>query len=78
MSTKFDPQSVPISYTLNFAQVNLILEALAELPIKKAGEFHNAFRGVALQQIAAAEQAAGESEKVPELTEAVKGEAQPV
>ncbi len=61
--TQFDANSVPISYTLNFAQVNLILEGLSELPVKRAGEFYNAFRSVALQQIQAAEMAHNEQAK---------------
>ena len=33
MSQQFNPAAVPINYTLNFEQVNLILEGLAELPV---------------------------------------------
>lgn len=51
----FNPATVPINYTLNFAQVNLVLEALAELPRKKTEGFYDQFRAVALQTLQAAE-----------------------
>lgn len=54
----FNPAEVPISYTLNFNQVNLILEGLAELPRKKSEGFYDQFRAVALQTLKAAEEAA--------------------
>jgi hypothetical protein len=70
--SQFDPNSVNIVFTLNFAQVNLILEGLGELPVKRAGDFHAALRSAALQQIQAAEAKANE----PALPEVVH-EAQP-
>lgn len=54
----FTPNQVPIYYTLNIDQVNLVLEGLGELPLKRAGDFSNAFRAVALQALQAAEEQA--------------------
>lgn len=51
----FNPAEVPINYTLNFQQVNLLLEGLSELPRKKTDGFYEQFRGVALQTLQAAE-----------------------
>lgn len=51
----FNPANVPINYTLNFAQVNLILKGLAELPRKDTEGFYDQFRAVALQSLQAAE-----------------------
>ena len=53
----FNPAEVPINYTLNFQQVNLLLEGLAELPRKRTDGFYEQFRGVALQTLQAAENA---------------------
>lgn len=53
--TAFNPANVPINYTLNFAQVNLILKGLAELPRKETEGFYDQFRAVALQTLQAAE-----------------------
>lgn len=53
--TAFNPAAVPINYTLNFAQVNLILKGLAELPRKETEGFYDQFRAVALQTLQAAE-----------------------
>ena len=53
--TDFNPGAVPINYTLNFAQVNLILKGLAELPRKETEGFYDQFRAVALQTLQAAE-----------------------
>lgn len=53
----FNPAEVPINYTLNFNQVNLILAGLAELPRKQTEGFYDQFRAVALQAIQAAEAA---------------------
>lgn len=55
MSEQFNPAAVPINYTLNFAQVNLILKGLAELPRKETDGFYDQFRSVALQTLQAAE-----------------------
>lgn len=54
----FKPNQVPIYYTLNIDQVDLVLEGLGELPLKRAGDFSNAVRAVALQALQAAEQQA--------------------
>lgn len=53
----FNPAEVPINYTLNFNQVNLILAGLAELPRKQSEGFYDQFRAVALQALKAAEDA---------------------
>jgi hypothetical protein len=53
----FNPAEVPINYTLNFSQVNLILEGLAELPRKKTEGFFEQLRGVAVQTLQIAEAA---------------------
>lgn len=55
MNEQFNPGAVPINYTLNFAQVNLILKGLAELPRKETEGFYDQFRSVALQTMQAAE-----------------------
>jgi len=51
----FNPASVPINYTLNFQQVDLILKGLRELPRKESEGFYDQFRAVAVQTIQAAE-----------------------
>jgi len=69
--SQFNPAEVPINYTLNFNQVNLILEGLAELPRKKSEGFYDQFRAVALQTLQSAEAAhnkANEPEPLPEPT----------
>ena len=53
--TQFNPAEVPINYTLNFNQVNLILEGLAELQRKRTEGFYDQFRAVALQTLKSAE-----------------------
>lgn len=53
----FDPMSVPINYTLNFHQVNLILEGWSKLPREKTEGLYENVRGVALQTLQAAEEA---------------------
>lgn len=53
----FNPAEVPINYTLNFHQVNLILEGLDELKRKQSNGFYDQFRNVALQTLQVAEQA---------------------
>jgi hypothetical protein len=55
--TQFDPAEVPINYTLNLAQVNLILECLAEIPRKRTDGFFEQFRDTAVQALQAAEKA---------------------
>ncbi len=68
----FNPAEVPINYTLNFQQVNLLLEGLAELPRKRTDGFYEQFRGVALQTLQAAENAhkeAAEKAAAPETVQ---------
>lgn len=50
-----NPNQVPIQYTLNIDQVNLVLNGLGKLPYEQVGDFVSAFRNVALQALAAAE-----------------------
>ena len=57
MTTTFNPAEVPINYTINFNQVNLILAGLAELPRKQSEGFYDQFRAVALQAMKQAEDA---------------------
>lgn len=52
------PNQVPINYTLNIDQVNLILTALGKLPYEQVGEFVSGVRAVALQALQAAEEQA--------------------
>ncbi len=53
----FNPAEVPINYTLNFNQVNVILAGMSELPRKQTDGFYDQFRAVALQTLQAAEAA---------------------
>lgn len=53
-----NPNQVPINYTLTLDQVNLVLEGLGELPMKRVEQFSAAFRSVALQALKAAEEIA--------------------
>ena len=76
----FTPNQVPIYYTLNIDQVNLVLEGLGELPLKRAGDFSNAFRNVALQALQVAEeQAMAEAKKTEQNANSVESldEAEP-
>ncbi len=59
----FDANQVPINYTLNFAQVNLVLRALGKLPMEEVEQFYVAFRSVAVQALAQAEEAAKAAEQ---------------
>ena len=81
MQQPFNPASVPINYTLNFQQVNLLLEGLGKLPYERVEQLYNAMRSAALQTLQDAEQAhneaaerEAEAERVralpPEVTEA--------
>jgi len=70
--TPFDPAQVPINYTLNFHQVNLILEGLSELPRKKSEGFYEQFRSVALQTLQIAEQAAKDAAEKAAADEAAR------
>lgn len=68
--TTFDPGQVPINFTLNFHQVNLILEGLAELPRKRSDGFYDQFRAVALQTLQTAEAAHKEAAEKAAAAEA--------
>lgn len=57
----FNPAEVPINYTLNFNQVNVILAGMSELPRKQTDGFYDQFRAVALQTLQAAEVAHNEA-----------------
>ena len=57
----FNPAEVPINYTLNFNQVNVILAGMAELPRKQTDGFYDQFRAVALQTLQIAEAAHNEA-----------------
>lgn len=61
MQQPFNPASVPIQYTLNFQQVNLLLEGLGKLPHERVEQLYTAIRGAALQSLQAAEQAHNEA-----------------
>ena len=61
-----NPNQVPINYTLTLDQVNLILAGLGKLPFEQVSEFVNGIRGVALQALKEAEEAA-EASAVPEV-----------
>ena len=51
----FNPNNVPINYTLNFAQVNVLLLGMKKLPREQTEGFYEQFQAVALQTIQAAE-----------------------
>lgn len=57
----FNPAEVPINYTLNFQQVNILLKGMGKLPREETDGFYEQFRGVALSTLQAAEQAAKEA-----------------
>lgn len=61
MQKSFNPISVPISYTLNFEQVNLLLEGLGKLPYERVEQLYVAVRSVALQTLQDAEQSYNEA-----------------
>lgn len=52
------PNEVPIQYTLNLDQVNLIITALSRMPYEQVADLVNAIRAVALQALQDAEAAA--------------------
>jgi hypothetical protein len=60
-----NPNQVPIHYTLNLDQVNLIVGALAKLPFEQVEQFLAAFRSVALKALQDAESAAKSAEADP-------------
>lgn len=65
--SQFNPAEVPINYTLNFNQVNLILDGMAELPRKQTEGFYDQFRAVALQTLKQAEGAHKEAIEQAEI-----------
>lgn len=76
----FNPGAVPINYTLNFAQVNLLLKGMGKLPREETDGFYEQFRGHALQTLQAAEaehNAAIEKEKADEARRNAPPEAAP-
>jgi len=56
MQQPFNPASVQINYTLNFQQVNLLLEGLGKLPYERVEQLYIAIRGTALKTLQDAEQ----------------------
>ncbi|MFA5630297.1 MAG: hypothetical protein WC997_02195 [Porticoccaceae bacterium] len=50
--TSFDPAAVQIGYSLNFEQVNLILEALGKLPFERVEALYSGMRAHALAVMA--------------------------
>lgn len=68
----FKPAEVPINYTLNFNQVNLILAGMAELPRKQTEGFYDQFRAVALQTLQTAEAVHNEAVEKAEKAEAAR------
>lgn len=61
MQQPFNPATVPINYTLNFQQVNLLLEGLGKLPYERVEQLYSAMRGAALQTLQDSEQAYNEA-----------------
>lgn len=53
-----DPNQVPIHFTLNLAQVNLILKGLGKLPHEEVEQLYNGIRSSALNTLQTAEKAA--------------------
>lgn len=51
----FDPNQVPITYTLNAPQVSLILRGLGKLPLEEAEQLFTGLREVAMQTLQKAE-----------------------
>lgn len=49
--TPFNPAAVPITYVLDYPQVNLLLEALGKLPFEQVEELYLHMRLVAVQTI---------------------------
>jgi len=68
----FNPAEVPITYTLNFNQVNVILAGMSELPRKQTDGFYDQFRAVALQTMQAAEAAHKEAAEKAAAEEAAR------
>jgi hypothetical protein len=60
-NTPFDPNQVAINYTMNSAQVALILRGLGKLPLEEVEQLFNGMRNVAIQTLQKAEQEAIEA-----------------
>jgi hypothetical protein len=58
----FNPDNVPIAVTLNFQQVNLLLEGLGKLPYERVEQLYTGLRTVAVQALQQAEQAAAQGD----------------
>lgn len=74
----FNPAEVPINYTLNFQQVNLLLEGLGKLPFEKVEQLYQGMRSVALQTLQAAEAAHKEAAEKAVATDALPTATAPV
>jgi hypothetical protein len=66
----FNPAEVPINYTLNFQQVNVLLEGLGKLPFEKVEQLYLGMRSVALQTLQGAEAAHKEAAEKAAAAEA--------
>lgn len=62
--SEFNPMEVPIGYTLNIAQVNLILKGLGKLPREESEGFYDQFRDVAVKALDLARQPVNEEGEV--------------
>lgn len=62
----FNPQAVPIQITMNYQQINLMLEGLGKLPFEKVETIYTALRSHAVTSIQQAE-VAHQQATVPEL-----------
>lgn len=58
MNQPFDINQVPINYTLNAAQVGVILRGLGKLPLEEVEQLFAGIRSVAQQTLQQAEEAA--------------------
>mgnify|MGYP006385876993 CR=1 FL=1 len=71
--SQFNAQQVPITVTLNFSQINLILEGLGKLPFEKVESLYLGLRAHGLTTLQQAEeahkQAALENTTTPAITE---------
>jgi len=68
----FNPAEVPINFTLNFNQVNLLLSGMAELPRKQTDGFYEQFRAHALQTLQVAENAHNKAQEKAAADEAAR------
>lgn len=64
----FNPAEVPINYTLNFHQVNVILKGMGKLMREETDGFYEQFRGVALQTLQAAEAEYKANQEIAEVS----------